>query len=668
MNIASCKLLHSALKLRKQSAGDLLKCIRSVNVLTMTATDFGESCHTASSEPFFYNQSYRLVKHTSPIVVDNNGRCVIAEEVGQRDSKTDRPLKWKCTAECKLPTSNEAQCIIAVKALFEEPVHKLREALNRIDECTEHGHYTRMLSINTPKPYYELAGHPLPCATVNSNCKSRLKILRAAATHFPLLRRLVVLLYEAIRLHRLLDNIDTRLCAGDFKKLVQICDIVDYKVIFSASSISADAVSVDTVADDTDLPIGLQQPNLPDLESELHVQYAAIISEVEKKFADDAEFPCCSCERLLLRKQVTAFKLSDAKFNSVKWKSLKRHILQNNSDTASQTHYVCQYCRPVLNKDKMPSRCILNGLFTEPMPKELEALDPLSKQLIQRGKAFQAVVRLGTHTGKVPTYNSLKACKGTIFFLPLPLDKTLQTIEDVENSKDVDSVGLPDPELYILVSGKPSKQKVLWQSMVNIAQVRAAVQKLKQINWLYANIDDGSVDDASRRIVESVSDTTSTMLAKVTADDVKSFQSYTIRRLDQNQSSLTDSEHYKLMNVKEDALSNKLKHLDVLCFPTLFPSGRFGESHDRSTPISLSEFVKSRLLNRDSRFRKDNQYVFYLLWQKEMRELAAGVYNLMKGTRQHALPVGDFMDRVSNSDENVEANLSTVFQSVRGSK
>ena len=165
------------------------------------------------------------------------------------------------------------------------------------------------------------------------------------------------------------------------------------------------------------------------------------------------------------------------------------------------------------------------------------------------------------------------------------------------------------------------------------------VQKLKQINWHYANIDDSSVVDASRRIVGSVSDTTSTMLAKVTADDVKSFQSYTIRRLDQKESSL-DSE---LMNVKEDALSNKLKHLDVLCFPTLFPSGRFGESHDRSTPISLSEFVKSRLLNRDSRFRKDNQYVFYLLWQKEMRELAAGVYNLMKGTRQHALPVGDFM-------------------------
>ena len=158
------------------------------------------------------------------------------------------------------------------------------------------------------------------------------------------------------------------------------------------------------------------------------------------------------------------------------------------------------------------------------------------------------------------------------------------------------------------------------------------------------------------------------MLVKASAEDVSSFQAYTIRRLDQKQSSLSDTEHYKLMNVKEDALNNKLKHLDVLCFPTLFPTGNFGESHARSVPISVSEFGKSRLLNRDSRFRKDFQYVFFLLWQKEMRELAAGVYNLMKGTRQHALPVGEFMDRLSASDEDVEANLSTVFTSMRGSK
>ena len=158
------------------------------------------------------------------------------------------------------------------------------------------------------------------------------------------------------------------------------------------------------------------------------------------------------------------------------------------------------------------------------------------------------------------------------------------------------------------------------------------------------------------------------MLVKASSEDISSFQAYTIRRLDQKQSSLTDTEHYKLMNVKEDVSSNKLKHLDVLCFPTLFPSGKFGESHNRLIPILVSEFAKSRLLNKDSRFRKECQYFLFLLWKKEMWELAAGVYNLMKGTRKHALPVGEFMDRVSTSDEDVEAHLSTVFQSVRGSK
>ena len=158
---------------------------------------------------------------------------------------------------------------------------------------------------------------------------------------------------------------------------------------------------------------------------------------------------------------MTAFKFSDAKFSSQAWKTLKMHLIQQDPNADSLTHYICQYCRPVLNKDNMPSRCILNGLITEPIPKELERLDPVSKQLIQRGKAFQAVVRLGTYTGKVPSYNSLKACKGTMFFLPLPLDKTIQTIDDVMNSRGTPSVGLPDPELYIVVSGNPSKQKVL---------------------------------------------------------------------------------------------------------------------------------------------------------------------------------------------------------------
>ena len=89
-----------------------------------------------------------------------------------------------------------------------------------------------------------------------------------------------------------------------------------------------------------------------------------------------------------------------------------------------------------------------------------------------------------------------------------------------------------------------------------------------------------------------------------------------------------------------------------------------GESQERDVHISSSEIVKSRLLHKDSQFRADDQYVFYFLWQKEMREVQAGVYNLLKSMRRHALLLGQFMDRVNASDEEVEG----IFQSVRGSK
>ena len=221
VNISSRKLLNRVLKVRKQSVGELLRSIRAVNALDITsASGFGNSRHTASSEPFFYDQCYQKVNHPSPIAVDSNDRCVIAEEEGERDAKTKRPTAWRCTPECKQPTSEEAQCIVLVKRLFDKPVQTIREGLQILDKCTLHGHYTcPVQGDNAEKPYHELAGHPLPCSQANSHCESSLRVLRAAATHFPVLRRFLILLYEAIRQHHLLDSIDTALCAGDFEAL-----------------------------------------------------------------------------------------------------------------------------------------------------------------------------------------------------------------------------------------------------------------------------------------------------------------------------------------------------------------------------------------------------------------------------------------------------------------
>ena len=51
-----------------------------------------------------------------------------------------------------------------------------------------------------------------------------------------------------------------------------------------------------------------------------------------------------------------------------------------------------------------------------------------------------------------------------------------------------------------------------------------------------------------------------------------------------------------------------------------------------------------------------------------MRELSAGVYNLLKSTRSQPMSVSMFLNKVETSDNGLEANLCTMLQSVRGNK
>ena len=527
---------------------------------------------------------------------------------------------------------------------------KLRKALESIDKGCQHGHYIDRSfiqklnnKVNEQEQVQDLLGHLLPCAI--GLCKSLLRSFRAAATHYPLLRRFLVLLYSARNHHRKIYAIDEALHAVDFDRLMRVTGISDFEELCQSEYESCQ----ETLA-----------AGLPCLEPLLQVKHATLITTLEKEVNDDPEYACCCCERLHQQKNVTSMKNSASKFVTDIWKQLKQHILEHDSEIEVDSLYVCQYCRPILNENKLPSRCILNGLITEPLPAELTNLDALSRQLIQQAIAFQTIVRLGTYTARVPIYNLLKACKGTMFFLPLPLKKTLETLGDVKMVISA-QVTLPDPELYIMMNGMPSEKKVTWRSIVDVNDVQAAIQKLREVNWLYKDINDTSINDVARQVIETAESATSTMLVKASKEDVSSFQSYTIRMLKEKQSTVSDIDQYKLLSVKENALDNRQKFLDVMCFPHLFPSGRFGEFHTRSVNISSSEYAKSRLLNKDSRFQKDPQYVFFLLWQKELRQLSSGVYNLMKRTEQQRMSVQLFLDKVAQSDESVEANVSTIF-------
>ena len=103
--------------------------VRAINAIKLEDSHLleGVRYHTAGSEPFFYDASYNHTRQLGAIPVDLNGRCVVAEEIGDRHLIRMRPLKWKCTNECRLLTSGEMEAVLGTKLLFQKKTWRISE-------------------------------------------------------------------------------------------------------------------------------------------------------------------------------------------------------------------------------------------------------------------------------------------------------------------------------------------------------------------------------------------------------------------------------------------------------------------------------------------------------------------------------------------------------------
>ena len=109
---------------------------------------------------------------------------------------------------------------------------------------------------------------------------------------------------------------------------------------------------------------------------------------------------------------------------------------------------------------------------------------------------------------------------------------------------------------------------MIWRSLLDVNRVKAAVAKLKEINWLYSDVDPDKVEKTSNEIVIDVAHSaTSTMLEKVSDKDeyCAGLQAYTIRHLNKPVPTGNDIDQFKMVNVKEFPLKSNHKHLDLMC-------------------------------------------------------------------------------------------------------
>ena len=110
---------------------------------------------------------------------------------------------------------------------------------------------------------------------------------------------------------------------------------------------------------------------------------------------------------------------------------------------------------------------------------------------------------------------------------------------------------------------------------------------------------------------------------------------------------------------------SRTKYLDMLCFPDLYPRGIGGQISHREVPLNPAEYVKCILMSCDSRFRLNQQFIFYLLHQATLRQIASGIYHKLKVTKEK-LTAARCLQLLSRDE--LEGNLTTIFSRLRNTE
>ena len=361
---------------------------------------------------------------------------------------------------------------------------------------------------------------------------------------------------------------------------------------------------------------------------------------------------------------------------------------KENRNGTTTSYFICKYCYLKIKDNYVPSMSILNNLEVVEMPKELSSLNMYETILIQRAKVFQTVLRKETVMNKnLPNHVKIPKVIGRSFHLPLPIQETLNKL-----CSETDPIN-KNHELHILVRSVPGKAKVVWESLVDLEKVWLALQWLKNNNPLYDKIElpeyedrskllDGlddleHIDNAEKEVMEdeneNCSETEIDENLQINCEDVKKqalltqklendvfYEHLTIYPLYGKRENQSCSKLYQMLPVQNQPLNFRAKDLDLKCFPQLFPEGKDGQHEFRNTRLRDSDFVKSRLMNKDSRFRSNIQYIFYLLFDDTIRKLNAGIFhklNIVNSKLKYTK--SNYLEQLSK--DQLETNLNTIF-------
>ena len=404
------------------------------------------------------------------------------------------------------------------------------------------------------------------------------------------------------------------------------------------------------------------------------------MENVKKQFATDIqeypEYVCCVCHHLLFKKQ--CIKCDKMKYSGVRRLSnlcISEHFLHRcNTNCAAacpvrknsrSNLYICHTCHRHLAKGKMSPEAYANGLQLHALPQEVQTLNTLEKHLISRMVPFMKVIRL-------PKGGQQKL-KGPCVMVPSDLQNTLTTLPRCDTD---------NPQIIKL----KMKRKLTYRGhydyrQVNMKKVYDVLHYLKDevksVHYEDIHIDDtvgplpnemptnsGNIETPDTQHEEQVllagpnnlsegilmdhdeselhSQTTSTDPAQPDVNNERTDETEIpedtpagpvldtfLMPVDMIQEalpfcpdsilSIAPCEGNKPTNMFLD------KRCEALSFPNHFPDGKNTLTEQRPHKLLPSKYFQARLMNVDTRFASDPQYIFFAHYLTELNFISSNI-------------------------------------------
>ena len=416
----------------------------------------GWRCHTKGSEPYFPEYSFK----------DGNPYLFLDKTKDDSDTKSYHA----CNENCSRATTDEISKVIKIlKSLTSLDVRQCRKAIQYADRCENEPQ--KLESI------YRLIvtkrNHPEACHLPQTKCSSFLLLLRGLSVHYKGAREL----YKMANMMKIADqfvsDFDTAIAIGDIHYLLKL---LAFKPPISSKNFHVD------------------RPEEIINETTMISLYGNFFLEYWRKCQLLPKEVCISCFKLVRDDKkfchTITERMSKPKDENSQYAKLLRYLQMpewvNTGNDYVRTligKKMCNYCYNKMQKNEIPRTSVLNKMNTGKTPDEIKKLTQFERIFIRQVAMYQTVFKLDTSAGNLPYNERMAAIKGFSVHLPVPLQNTLQQLGDGRPGK------LVDPRNFILLHGIPNKNRHVWQRLINVDNVFAALQWLVKHNPLYSNIN-----------------------------------------------------------------------------------------------------------------------------------------------------------------------------------